>query len=363
MNPGSPDPASQQHAEASEQSDPDLPQKPTSARSSTSNTFSGGIANTVIQAGVVHGGINAGAAHRQPDETEAVLSVFRAAAESGKAEHIERLVAQLRKADLNAEADAWLVRFSSAAVQSVTARLQDLADRDPVADDRMNGHLYLIVHPTTSREDALVDPLGNNPIPLLDAAVRRAVKARGGPGFSPDITTGLWRRCSDGFTSTQGIGDGGQIREASLLEVYVREDGTVSVLCGTGTAPARSPWRRLGQTGEPPTRRVVLPDLVIGLTHSVLALAGDLADKHAEYQGRWRIGLRLDRLRGAFAYDHVWQGDDDVIYPYDQDIYERTVSCSTQELLSPTAVTEQLVGPLLRGLAIDRASLPHGARP
>jgi hypothetical protein len=43
--------------------------------------------------------------------------------------------------------------------------------------------------------------------------------------------------------------------------------------------------------------------LVLGLTYSVAALAGRLADEHAGYQGQWRLGVRMDRLRGAVPLD------------------------------------------------------------
>src|SRR5690242_8671650 len=47
----------------------------------------------------------------------------------------------------------------------------------------------------------------------------------------------------------------------------------------------------------------VIVALVLGLTHSVVALAGRLADEYAGYQGQWRLGIRMDRLRGAVPLD------------------------------------------------------------
>lgn len=90
------------------------------------------------------------------------------------------------------------------------------------------------------------------------------------------------------------------------------------------------------------------------MTHGALALAGDLARSYTNYQGEWQVGLRVDGLRDALAYEYVQQGDDDVVRPYGQDLYERTTLCGTDELIDhPAAVTERLVVPLLRGLAID----------
>lgn len=240
-----------------------------------------------------------------------------------------------------------------------SARLQDLADRDPVAGDHENGHLYLIVHPVSGRDDALLDLLGASPSSRLDAAVRGAVEARGGQEFSPDLDGGGWQRCSDGFISTRGINDTGRIREDSLLEVLVQENGGVNVLCGRGVTHMRSPWRRLGpinesEANEQPMHRVVIPPLVIGLTHGALALAGTLCEDTG-YRDKWQIGLRLEGLHGAVSFEYVREGDEDTVRPYDRNVYERTACCDTNELLEkPGVITKQIVAPLLRGLAIDR---------
>ncbi|MEU8251615.1 hypothetical protein [Nonomuraea sp. NPDC048916] len=247
--------------------------------------------------------------------------------------------------------------------EATLARLQDLAERDPVVGDHENGHLYLIVHPVAGREDALAGLFDDDPVRQLHAVVHQVVQARGGEPFSPDLTSGVWQPCSDGFMSVRGIDDSGQVREASLLEVFVFDNGGVAVLCGRGTTYAHSKWRPLGQSGTPPVRRVIFPSLVLGLTHGALALAGELASRYASYQGQWQIGLRLDGLQGAMAYDYVEHGDDDTVRLYDRPAYERTALCTTEQLLEQPAVfTERLVGPLLRGLAIAPRYLPYGAR-
>jgi hypothetical protein len=80
----------------------------------------------------------------------------------------------------------------------------------------------------------------------------------------------------------------------------------------------------------------VIAILVVGLAHSVAALAGRLADEQAAYQGQW-------------------PGN-----PYSRDDYERVTSTSTEELVNaPHAVAERLVAPLLRGLGIAPRYLPY----
>jgi hypothetical protein len=127
----------------------------------------------------------------------------------------------------------------------------------------------------------------------------------------------------------------------------IREDGGISLTCGKGTATLR------GAT-------TVIVMLVLGLTYSVAALAGRLADEHAGYQGQWRLGVRMDRLRGAVPLDTLQDALRKPGSPYTRDEYERTTSASTEELVNaPYAVAERLVAPLLRGLGIAPLYLPY----
>jgi hypothetical protein len=105
---------------------------------------------------------------------------------------------------------------------------------------------------------------------------------------------------------------------------------------------------------------VVIAMRVLGLTHSVVALAGRLADEHAGYQGQWRLGIRMDRLRGAVPLDLLQGLLGRAGNPYSREEYEKITSASTEELLNaPHAVTERLVAPLLRGLGIGPRYLPY----
>ena len=98
--------------------------------------------------------------------------------------------------------------------------------------------------------------------------------------------------------------------------------------------------------------------LVLGLTHSVAALAGRFAD-HAGYQGQWQLGIRLDRLRAAVPLDHLQDPLHRPGNPYTRNEFVRATSASTEELVTgPNAVAERLVAPLLRGLGIAHLYLP-----
>ncbi|MFF4989725.1 helix-turn-helix domain-containing protein [Streptosporangium saharense] len=247
-------------------------------------------------------------------------------------------------------------------IQSATINhLRDLTTRDPTPADRKNGHLYLVAYPIAGRQDALAQLFNANPVRQLDATVQHVTQTRGGPSFSPDLSSGRWEPYAEGYVAVSGLHDINRVREDSLLMLFVHDDGGVGLLCGRGVTHASAQWRPLGSRDEPATHRVVIPSLVLGLTHGALALAGTLADRYANYRGQWHIGLRLDGLRQALAYDHIRHGDEDTIHPYGKDLYERTTPCTTDQLLAqPAAIAERLIGPLLRGLTIDKRYLPYG---
>ncbi len=71
----------------------------------------------------------------------------------------------------------------------------------------------------------------------------------------------------------------------------MREDGGTRFTCGRR---ADAFGRSFLPEGGPPMAIVVM--LLLGLTHFVAALAGRIGDKHAAYQGQWRLGVRLDRF-------------------------------------------------------------------
>jgi hypothetical protein len=159
-----------------------------------------------------------------------------------------------------------------------------------------------------------------------------------------------------GLALTSYSAEEGPGRERSLLELVLREDGGVRLTCGKGTDA-------FPQQGFPPSDRppmAVIAMLVLGLTHSVAALAGRLADEHGAYQGQWRLGIRMDRLRGAVPLDLLQDPLRRLGSPYSRDEYERVTSASTEELVNaPHAVVERLVAPLLRGLDIAPRYLPY----
>ena len=240
-------------------------------------------------------------------------------------------------------------------------RLEQFAAQDPIADPQ-NGHLYLVAHPATGAEDALVDLLTQRPEYELAPIVRDIVRERGHAEFSPDLDGGDWERRSTGYALVNGVNrETGAIHEDRFLETSVHEDGSVTLLCGVGSIPATSGWRTVSDNiyDESPQYRAVSPWLVLGLTYGALALAGTLADTHTGYQGDWLVGLRVTGLSGAWAYEIVRQGDQGMVLPYNGSDYERIAICETPDLLTPAALTEKLASSLIHGLSIGHLVLPY----
>jgi hypothetical protein len=166
-----------------------------------------------------------------------------------------------------------------------------------------------------------------------------------------------WRYCTY-LVATRYRAEDGPGREQSLLELVIREDGGLRLTCGRGTDTF--PPRGFPRPDRPPV--AVIAMLVLGLTHSVVALAGRLAGEYAGYQGQWRLGIRTDRLRGAVPLDLLQDPLGRLGNPYSPEEYEKVTSAATEELLNaPHAAAERLVAPLLRGLGIGSRYLPYKA--
>ncbi|MYW97441.1 hypothetical protein G3I59_44220 [Amycolatopsis rubida] len=142
--------------------------------------------------------------------------------------------------------------------------------------------------------------------------------------------------------------------EPSLVDLVVREDGGLRLTCGRGTFP----WQKQSYPPSDPAP-VVVPAVVLGLTHTFLAPAGQLGDEHAAYQGQWRLGLRVDRMRNVLAADKMSPGMGWYAHPYSRDDYVRVTSASTGQLVeTQREIAERLVAPLLRGLDVADTYIP-----
>jgi hypothetical protein len=236
----------------------------------------------------------------------------------------------------------------------VARQLLVLRDEDPVPPPHDNGHLYLIAQPLAARDDALVEFITGSDLQTTILTLTNDITKQLGALWSPTLA-GATRngRRADGVAFTS-YHDADRISESSLVEVVLREDGSVALTCGRGTDAFRS------STGYEP-ERVVLPVLILGLTHSLLNMAGRLAEHVSGYQGQWAVGVLLDNLKGVGPYDGraTWG---DLGVAYSQSEYERLTTTTTTELIEDSAaVVERLLGRLLRGLGVDSRYLPYSA--
>jgi hypothetical protein len=235
----------------------------------------------------------------------------------------------------------------------ITAELRQLAEDDPyTADERQSGHLYVVAQPEFASDDALVGfltgPDATRSILELLAEVERGGDERWRRIRSVTGLSGPSRR-AEGLAVTGHYPEPRPRREERLLEVVVREDGGVRLICGQGTYENRAhAWQEKGPM-------MIHPGLVLHLAFVVATLAGRLGDQHAAYQGQWQIGLLLDGLRGVLPVDH-FETHAAVGSPYSRDAYQRATTGSTEELVNaPLEVAGRLVAPLMRALGvIDR---------
>ncbi|MEH1124834.1 AlbA family DNA-binding domain-containing protein [Micromonospora sp. CPCC 206061] len=237
----------------------------------------------------------------------------------------------------------------------VSSQLRRLAADDPVpAQDRRNGHLYLVAQPLATRDDVMVELLTAPDFMNRMLAITNGISQNiGNNYFWPTIEVATRRsRRAEGVALTSYSGND-HIRESGMIDLLVKEDAGVSLICGRGTDVVKP-----DAMADPAS--VLQAVVVLGLTHSVLTLAGRLADHYAAYQGQWIVGVRLDRLKDVVPYEHVLSLGGDFGNPYSRDEYERVTTTTTAELVDQApAVVERLFGPLLRGLGIDSRYLPY----
>jgi hypothetical protein len=236
----------------------------------------------------------------------------------------------------------------------IISELHRMVEDDPIsAGDRRSGHLYLLTHPEFAPAEALVDFLSDRDSGRVIVQMMNGIVQDEPKDYPPSIggLSGPSTR-AEGRAFTSYHPEEGPRREEFTLEVVIREDGGVRLMCGRGTAEYRAP-----HTLDPPTMVVIL-GLVLSLARQIVTLAGQIGDQHAAYQGQWRLGILIDRLKGVLPADRLHPMSGSVGGPYSRDTYERITSATTEELTgAPGQVAERLVAPLLRGLGVANSYL------
>lgn len=126
----------------------------------------------------------------------------------------------------------------------VVAELWCMADDDPImGDERRLGHLYLLAQPEIASDEMFLDLLTrNDAMQDLQEIIQQISRHRGSgtTRFQPDTNT-LQHRIprAEGMAITSYSPEDGPGREQSLLELVIREDGGIRLICGREPTPFR----------------------------------------------------------------------------------------------------------------------------
>jgi hypothetical protein len=180
--------------------------------------------------------------------------------------------------------------------------------------------------------------------------VTPAVRFR--PSWHPSFDSiGYGMPHPDGIAAVSIGTDAAEQEGEGYFFVLLADDGTVHI-----SAPA---VRRYGRTPDAPD--VVSTGQVLETMHGAVAIAGHLATEHTGYQGAWRVGALVTRLRGQVPSQALNQASFHRYLPYPSEEYVATIQTTTREMTDETpAVVERLAKGLLRGLGVDRRFLPYG---
>ncbi|MFG1849572.1 AlbA family DNA-binding domain-containing protein [Micromonospora carbonacea] len=234
----------------------------------------------------------------------------------------------------------------------VAQQLHLLRNEDPVPPPHDHGHLYVIAQPLAASDDALVELITGPQFQQTILLAAASITTELGSTWAPTLRSAsrVQRRADGAAFVSYDAPD--RISEHSLVELVLREDGGVALTCGRGT----DTWS--SHAGADP-ERILIPVVVLGLTHSVLTMAGRLAQQFSGYQGQWSVGVLLDNLKGVGPYDGrlTWG---DMGSPYSRAEYEQLATTDTEELIENcAAVVERLLGKLMRSLGVDSRYLPY----
>jgi hypothetical protein len=212
-----------------------------------------------------------------------------------------------------------------------------------------HGHLFIVAEPIAAPEGLLVPLVEGGPGHwhgnLLDLIQTRALaKTEVGGGFAPDLRGALapsrradgWALTSHDFQEDRSVA--ASARERQLLELEISEQGALRLFCGRGTDMING-------------QKVVLPGIVVGLCHRVLAIAKQLAEETGCWAS-WDFGVAMIGMRGSVPWlpPGTYLADTPT-FP-DED-YRQTARATREELASrPNAVADRLVGRLIRALGM-----------
>jgi len=208
------------------------------------------------------------------------------------------------------------------------------------------GRMYVLLEPGASANDPVSDLLvGQHMLQVIVSAL--GFQPKWHPSFH-SLTIPIPR--PDGLGAASMANDAAHESPQDFLALLLADDGSVLI-----SAPAA---RQRGRADDAP--EVVSPGQVLEALHSAVVLAGHVATIYTAYQGTWRAGLFVTRLRGLLPS----QAYDEMSYrrftPYPAEEYSQTTMSTTREMAEDTAaVVARLAKGLLRGLSVADRFLPY----
>lgn len=218
---------------------------------------------------------------------------------------------------------------------------------DPTAvDDRQQGHVYILIEPTTSISPANGDWLHSKTIiDFIGAAL--GIQSSLGPEFRY-LTYNVPHQFGVAGMNT-AVNDRG--REEDRLFALITDSGAVHVIAGCGTR-SDEPLKPGG-----PARKLIFARQLITLTHRALAMAANISVGHLSYGGGWRIGVYVNQLAGGQPVRdrREFQGFEEPV-AFAGDVYLEVVEFPTFESGSEAgnAIVARLWRRLLRGLGQEQ---------
>jgi hypothetical protein len=259
--------------------------------------------------------------------------------------------------------DAEVVRLHErrrSSEQDALALLEQETADDPMLDVGEQSHLFLVAQPLSGRPDMLLDftsgPDWNMRLLQLMESVARdqtlntALRdVQVSPTWS-DAGNG-YRRAHGVARATSNIGTGRRYTTTpdvyggeTALEIQVQEDGGLRLFMS----------RFSDALQDDKAEQVIIDPAAVNFTRRFLALVVATAQQ-AGYLGNWSLAFGATRLRDRAPYtpNGSWAALGPT-HRYNKDSFARSTGATWAELqAAPGAITNRLLGPLLRSLGVD----------
>jgi Schlafen, AlbA_2 len=235
--------------------------------------------------------------------------------------------------------------------RDITTLLDEAVQNDPWRAWR-HAHLFGVAQPVSPRSDLLLRALGTTSqawTDFLHTRIRPQPPSRWAPDLPEAINASrrAWGWALSTLEMPGGVvDDSDEYREPGLLDLEVREDGGLRLVCGGASRtlnPAMSPLE------------IVMDLVIVGLTKRLVMAAATIADT-VGFLGSWDLGITVIGLRGLRRH-RVGAFDWDAA-PYSEDYRQTTRATHEQLTQRPDSVVEELTGRLHRGLGGGEAIIP-----